>query len=111
MRRLLGAAAAASGLCLAASAIAAPSIEIDNAAARVSIVAEVRNDIRVDVPKPNPRLPLRIWTFAGRTYVDGGLWGRLSGCGMRGGQPLARVLGQPDIPLDALPLIVVRTPM
>jgi hypothetical protein len=111
MRRLLGAVAAASGLCVALDAIAAPSIEIENAAARVTLAPEARRDIRVDIFKPDPRLPLRVWTFAGRTYVDGGLWGRMRGCGARGGQPAARVRGLPDIPVDALPLIVVRTPM
>ena len=111
MRRLLGAAAAAGGLCVAAGAVAAPSVEIDNAAARVTVAPEPRRDIRVVVSSPNPRLPIRVWSFAGRTYVDGGLWGRLRGCGGRAGQPLAKVLGQPDVPLDALPLIVIRTPM
>jgi len=111
MRRLLGAAAAAGGLCVAVSAVAAPSVEIDNAAARVTIAPESRRDIRVDVFKPNPRLPVRVWSFAGRTYVDGGQWGRLRGCGGRAGHPAAKLLGQPDIPVDALPLIVIRTPM
>lgn len=111
MRRLLGAVAAACGLCAAADAVAAPSIEISNAAARVTLAPEARRDIKVDIFKPDPRLPLRVWTFAGRTYVDGGLWGRLQGCGSRGGQPVARVRGRPDILVDALPLIVVRTPM
>jgi len=111
MRRLLGAVAAASGLSVAAHAIAAPSIEINNAAARVTLAPEARRDIKVDIFKPDPRLPLRVWTFAGRTYVDGGLWGRMQGCGAHGGQPVARVRGRSDIPVDALPLIVVRTPM
>jgi hypothetical protein len=109
LRRVLGAVALASGLCTAAHA--APSIEINNAAARVTLVPENRRDIRVDVFKPDPRLPLRIWSFAGRTYVDGGLWGRLRGCGTRSGQPVAKVRGLPDLPVEALPLIVVRTPM
>ena len=111
MRRLLGAVAAAGGLCAAAGATAAPSIEINNAAARVTLAPEARRDIKVDVFKPDPKLPLRVWTFAGRTYVDGGLWGRMQGCGMRGGQPVARVRGRSDIAVDDLPLIVVRAPM
>ena len=111
MRRLLGAMASASGLCAASAAFAAPPIEINNAAARVVVLPEPRADIRVQVARPDPRLPLRVWTFAGRTYVDGGLWGRLRGCGLRAGQPVARVLGLPDIPVAALPLILVHTPM
>jgi hypothetical protein len=111
MRRLLGAAASASGLCAASIAAAGPSIDISDAAARVTVSPEPRSDIRVDIFKPDPRLPLRVWTFGGRTYVDGGLWGRLRGCGVRAGQPVARVVGLPDIALAALPLVVVRTPM
>lgn len=111
MRRLLGAMASASGLCVAQVAFAAPPIEIDNAAARVVVLPEPRADIRVEIARRDPRLPLRVWSFAGRTYVDGGLWGRLRGCGISAGQPVARVLGLPDIPVAALPLILVRTPM
>ncbi len=111
MRRLLGAMASAGGVCAASIAAAAPSIDINNAAVRVTVSPEPRSDIRVDIFKPDRRLPLRVWNFGGRTYVDGGLWGRLRGCGMRAGQPVARVAGLPDIPVAALPLVVVRTPM
>jgi hypothetical protein len=103
--------ASASGLCAASLAAAAPSIEINYAAARVTVSPEPRSDIRVDIFKPDARLPLRVWTFAGKTYVDGGLWNRLRGCGLRAGRPFARIAGQPDMPVEALPLVVVRTPM
>src|SRR5258708_7175667 len=111
MRRLLGALASASVAFAASMAAAAPSIEISNAAARVTVSPEARADIRVDVFKPNPRLRLHVWTFADKTYVDGGLWGRAGSCGARAGRPIVRILGLPEMPLDALPLVVVRTPM
>jgi hypothetical protein len=96
---------------MATAAAAAPSIEFGNAAARVVVSPEPRSDIRVEIVRPNPSLPLRVWTFAGKTYVDGGLWNRMRGCGLRGGQPVARVQGMPDTPLAELPEVVVRTPM
>jgi hypothetical protein len=111
MRRLFGALASATGICAAPVAAAAPSVEIDNAVARVTVSPEPRADIRVDVIRTNPRLPLRVWSFAGKTYIDGGLRGRLRGCGLSGGQPVARVLGLPDLGLDAAPQVVIHTPM
>ena len=111
MRRLLGALASAIGCCGAAGAVAAPSIQFNNAVARVTVSPEPRSDIRVDVVRANPRLPLRVWTFAGTTYVDGGLWGRLGGCGMRAGQATAHVRGLPEVTLDEMPQVVVHTPM
>jgi hypothetical protein len=111
MRRLLGLAASAMGLCAATGAFAAPSVEIDNAVARVIVSPEARDDIKVDVIRPDPRFHFRVWTFAGRTYIDGGLWNRLRGCAAFGGQPVARVLGMSDIPFAEMPQIVVRTPL
>jgi hypothetical protein len=111
MRRLLGAFASAIGCCAATGAAAAPSVEIDNAVARVTVSPEPRPDVRVDVIRANPRLPLRVWSFAGKTYIDGGLSGRLRGCGLRGGQPVARVLGLPDSGFDVIPQVVIHTPM
>ena len=111
MRRLLEALASAIGCCAASAAVAAPSVGIDNAVARVTISPEPRADVRVDVIRANPRLPLRVWSFAGKTYVDGGLSGRLRGCGLRGGQPVARVLGLPDSGFDVMPQVVIHTPM
>jgi hypothetical protein len=111
MRRLLGALASVIGVGAATGALAAPSIEFNNAVARVTVSPEPRSDIRVEIVKANPRLPLRVWTFVGKTYVDGGLWGKLRGCGMRAGLPTARVAGMPDTTLDAMPQVVVHTPM
>jgi hypothetical protein len=111
MRRLLGALAAASVGCTASAAAAAPSVQINDAAVRVVVLPEPRSDIRVEVVRGNPRLPLRIWSFLGRTYIDGGLAHRLRGCGGLLGQPAANVWGMGAVPISALPQILIHTPL
>jgi len=112
MRSLLGGPAAAIVLGAASAAAAAPSVEINHAVVRVIVSPEPRNDVRVEVVKANPRLPLHVWSFAGRTYVDGGLGGmRLRGCHGTVDQPGAVVAGLGEISADAMPQIVVHTPM
>lgn len=113
MRRLLGALAAGFGLLLAtgAEAAAAPSVEISNAVVRVVVSPEARPDVRVDIVRANPRLPLKVWSFMGRTYVAGGLQGRIRGCGGSIARPSALVRGVGQVGPDAIPQIVIHTPM
>jgi hypothetical protein len=115
MRRLSGAIASTIGLAVAASVsaapIAAPVVEIRDAVAQVVVSPEARSDIVVEITRTNPHLPLHIWSFAGHTYIDGGLSQRLRGCGQRAGQPHADVLGAGDVGPDAMPTIVIHTPM
>ena len=115
MRRLSGAFAAALGLLSAGAASAAPPAapvaELRDVVARVIVSPEPRSDIAIEIVKANPRLPLRVWRFGGHTYVDGGLSMRLRECGTRDGKPHAVVLGLGDVTDDAMPQIVVHTPM
>jgi hypothetical protein len=111
MRRLSGAMAAAAGLLAAGTAAAAPVVEIRDAVARVIVSPEARSDIQVEIVRPNPRLPLRVWSFAGRTYVDGGLAHRISDCRTQAGEPSVSVIGVGEISADAMPQIVIHTPM
>ena len=66
-------AATAAAALLAAGAASAASVEVKDAVARVTVIPENRTDIKVEVIQANPRLPLEVRTFAGRTIVDGGL--------------------------------------
>src|SRR5579863_8573208 len=109
MRWLLGPAALAASLA-ASGALAAPAAQIDHAVLRVIVSPETRSDIKVEVTRANPRLPLKIWSFAGRTYIDGGLGHRIHGCGGET-QPGAYVTGVGDIGADAMPQIVIHAPM
>jgi hypothetical protein len=112
MRRFLGALATGAGLCTAGAAFAAPSVDIDHAVARVIVSPEPRADIKVDVVRTNPRLPIRVWTFLGRTYVDGGFAGaRVRECRGPVASPSVFVAGIGRVDADAMPQIVIHTPM
>lgn len=111
MRQHLAGIAVAAGLCVAGVASAAPSIEVRDAAVRVVVVPEPRADVQIVVLKSNPRLPLRIWRFSGRTFVSGGLARRIRACGQLDGQPTVFIEGLGVTPLAALPYIAIHTPM
>lgn len=111
MRRLLGTLMTVAGLAVAGAAAAEPSVQIDNAALEVVVAPEARSDIAIEVVRGNPAIPLHSWTFMGRTYIDGGLDHRIRGCGVVGGQPVADIWGVGQVPLSALPKIIVHTPL
>ncbi|HVN02183.1 MAG TPA: DUF2807 domain-containing protein [Caulobacteraceae bacterium] len=112
MRQLIGALAAACVTAVAGAASAsAPTLQINDAVVRVTISPEARSDIQVEVVRGNPRLPLKIWSFLGRTYVDGGLWHRLRGCGGGFAQPYVTVAGVGPVSYAQMPQIVVHAPL
>ncbi len=115
MRQHLGPLAASislmASLGAATAAAAAPATQVHDAVVRVVVSPEARSDVKIDIIKANPRLPLRVWQFAGRTHLEGGLAGRIGACHMRGGQPSVFVKGLGDIPYDALPQVLIHTPM
>jgi hypothetical protein len=104
----LGAAAA---LALAGPALAAPSVEIKNAAARVVVIPEARSDVKVEIVTTNASLPLSVRQEGEKMVVDGALWRRIEGCSAMFGKPTVRVHGLGQVAYDNLPQIVVRTPM
>lgn len=105
---LLGSALA---VCAVGCASAAPSVEIKRAAARVVVYPEARSDVAVSVQFANPRLPLTISRWGDRVIVDGGLGWRIGSCHSRFGRPSVGIMGLGDVPYNALPLIIVRTPV
>lgn len=106
---MLFAAAAAVSLG-AASAAAAASVTIKDAVARVTVIPEARNDIKVEVISANPRLPLEVRSFGDRTTVQGDLGRRIRGC--RGSKDNVRVevRGVGDVAWRDMPQVVIRTP-
>jgi hypothetical protein len=103
---LLAAAAAIAG----ASGAQAASVEIKDAAVRVTVIPEARSDVKVEVTQANPRLPLTVRTEGDRTVVDGGLWNAIRGCGGGQDHPRVRVRDVGDLTADQLPQVVIHTP-
>ena len=113
----------------AAPALAAPGVTVQNAAARMVVIPEARNDVRIDVQRgPDGRIPTPVVRQEGdRLVVDGGLRGRVGGCGTFGvdwrvfnggreGEPnphVQRVMvrGIGPLTLDRLPLITAHVPL
>ena len=112
MRVFTGAMAA--GVCVfaASGASAAPSVDIDHAVARVFVSPEPRSDIKVEILKANPSLPLHISTLFGHVRIDGGFAARRTrDCHGPVTQPSVYVDGIGEVGADAMPRIVIHTPM
>ena len=112
MRTLLILTAAGAALALggAASAADAASVEVKDAVARVTVIPENRSDVKVEVVQANPRLPLEVRNFGGRTIVDGRLGHRIRDCRGRGEAITVRVRDAGDIAWKDMPQIVIHTP-
>jgi hypothetical protein len=94
----------------AASAASAASVEVKDAVARVTVIPENRPDIKVEFLSSNPRLPLQIRSFAGKTIVDGDLGRRIHGCRGRNDNVRVEVRGVGEIAWRDMPQVVIRTP-
>lgn len=90
---------------------ATPTLEMRGAAVRVVIVPERRATVSVTVLHASKKLPLRIRVFGGRTFITGDIGHRSHGCQFSGGRRGVGIWGRGVIPYDALPMLVVRTPM
>lgn len=108
--------AAAVGAALIGGTASAADVEIRNAAVRVVVVPEARQDVRVVVAHPNPKLPIRVFTgFDGRVIVDGGLTmflvGRPITCGPNSADGWMNVWGVGRFTYDELPQVIIRVPL
>ena len=112
MRTFLMFAAAGAVLAFGAAATAAEgaSVEVRDAVARVTVIPENRSDVKVDLVQANPRLPIEVRSFGGRTIVDGGLGRRIRDCHGRGENVSVRVRGVGEVGWKDLPQIVIHTP-
>ena len=88
----------------------AASVEIKDAVARVTIVPEARSDIRVEIIRPNARLPLEVRTLGDRTIIDGDLDRKIRNCRGAGEQYFVSVRGVGDVAWADMPQVVIRTP-
>ena len=93
-----------------AGAASAASLELRDAAARVTVIPEDRGDIKVEVVRSHPKLPFEIRSFGATTVVDGGLRHRIRDCHHRASNPSVWVSGVGRVEGDELPQLVIRTP-
>jgi hypothetical protein len=110
--RLL-AAAAISSLAMvgwADAASAAPSVEVKDAVARVTVIPEARSDIKVEMLTTNPGLPIEVRSMGDRVIVDGRLGHRIRSCHTDNGKPKVHVADLGEIAWADMPQIVIRTP-
>lgn len=108
MRAAIAAIASLAGIAAAGHANAA-SVELRDAVARVTVIPEDRSDVKVEIVRPNPRLPLEVRASGPNVVVDGGLAHRIHSC--RGGpHPSASVWGVGAVDAGSMPQVVIRTP-
>ena len=84
MRLAIALVAAASTFAAASAAAAAPSVEIRDAVARVTVVPEDRADVKVEMITTNASLPIEVRTSGMQTVIDGKLAHRISNCQSHG---------------------------
>jgi len=110
MRRLWAWVAASAAL--AGGSAQAATVEVRDAVARVTVVPEARSDVKVEIVRPNPRLPITVRTaMGGQVIVDGGLDHRIRGCHRAAGMPSVAVTGVGEVGWDEMPEIIIRTPL
>jgi len=101
--------AAAAALTTGAAAQAA-TIQFDEAVARVTVIPEARNDVQVEIVRPNRELPLRVSRAGDRTVISGDLGTRLRDCNGRGDERKVRIRGLGSVDFRDMPQVVVRAP-
>jgi len=102
---LLAAAAA-----LSAGAAQAASVEIRDAVARITVVPQDRADVRVEIIKAHPELPLSVNTTAGHTVIDGDLDRKIRDCNGMNDRPRVNVRGVGKVAYEDMPQVVIYTP-
>jgi hypothetical protein len=112
MRKLVWAAAVELVIAAAGAAAAAPSAEVRDAAARVTVIPEARPDIAVFLVKANPRLPIWISRVGDKVVIRGNLGHVVTRCGSGwGGKPSVGVFMRGRFAYADLPQVVIRTPV
>lgn len=98
------------GAALASSTAHAASFEVRDAVARVVVIPEARNDIKVEMLKTNASLPLVVRTEGDRVVIDGKLAHRITNCRSMGDAVRVHILGVGEVAYADMPQVVIRTP-
>jgi hypothetical protein len=109
MRASIALVAALAAIATAGSAGAA-SVDIRDAVARVTVIPEDRNDVKVEFLTTNADLPLQVRTIGGETIIDGDLDRRITNCHRKQESYAAYVRGVGRIAYNNIPQVVIRTP-
>ncbi|MCC7266386.1 MAG: DUF2807 domain-containing protein [Caulobacteraceae bacterium] len=110
MKTKLALLAAVAAATIASAARAGPSVEIEDAVARVSVIPEARQDVKVEFIRTHPGLPMTVRHERGRTVVDGNLERRIGGCRMIDNRAGVRVRDVGWVDHDEMPQILIRVP-
>jgi len=111
MRGLLACGALAAAVLTSGAAAAAPSVQINDAVARVVLIPEDRGDVKVEFLTTSRALPLHVDRQGARTVIDGGLKSnRIYSCTDIGGKIRVGVRGVGQVAWEDIPQVVVRTP-
>lgn len=111
MHGYLACGAVAAVVLMGGAAAAAPSVQIKDAVARVTVIPEDRADVKVEFLTRNSSLPLTVTTIGDKTVVDGELrHNRIHNCMSRDGQASVGVRGVGKVDWKDIPQVVVRTP-
>jgi hypothetical protein len=109
MRASIALVAALAAIATAGTASAA-SVDIRDAVARVTVIPEDRNDVKVEFLTTNADLPLQVRTIGGETIIDGDLDRRITNCHRKQESYAAYVRGVGRIAYANIPQVVIRTP-
>jgi hypothetical protein len=93
-----------------ASGANAASVEIRDAVARVTVVPQDRSDIKVEIVRAHPELPLAVSVSGARTLIDGGLDRRIRDCNGMGENARINVRGVGKVAYADMPQVVIYTP-
>lgn len=101
---------AAAAAVMSAGAAEAATVEIRDAVARVTVVPSDRSDVRVEITRPNPDLPVQVTRVGDRTIVDGDLARKIHDCDGMSEKGGVRVRGVGRVRWDEMPQVVIYTP-
>jgi hypothetical protein len=100
----------AAAAALTAGGAQAASVEIRDAVARVTVVPQDRSDIKVEIVRAHPDLPLSVTVSGDRTIIDGELDHKIRDCNGMGGNARVTVRGVGKVSYDQMPQVVIYTP-
>jgi len=102
--------AAAAATVVAAGGAEAATIELRDAVARVTVVPQDRSDIKVEIVRDHPKLPMSVTVSGDRTILDGRLGRQIRDCHGMGESARINVRDVGRIGYDEMPEVVIYTP-